>query len=272
MRHKHAPRSAFTLLEVILALGIAAVLLSALYWSMSSQIHLAQSGRNVIEKGTLARALLARISNDITSHLPPVSPFLESYTGSSSSATSGSDPNADPSTAPAAGDASTMPVGDAYAPFNVGLKGYSQSLTLTVTKYTTELTKNRDLKVCDLRRIDYWLASGEKTGLARRQITLVTSTNNEDINLDPTTLNDQDKYIEATEVKNLTFRYWNGSDWQDSWDGTQLGDDNTTPLGPPAAIEITLEVAPSGTSSQDEKTMIYRHIVTIPTANIIMKQ
>ena len=67
------------------------------------------------------------------------------------------------------------------------------------------------------------------------------------------------------EVTSLSFKYWNGTEWTDTWDGTQLGADNKTPLGPPAAIEITLEIV---INAQGD-TRKYRHVVAIPTANIV---
>src|SRR5262249_12985381 len=52
-----APRTGFTLLEMILALAIGLVLLGALYQFMNGQLFLAQAGRDVLEEGTLARAI-----------------------------------------------------------------------------------------------------------------------------------------------------------------------------------------------------------------------
>jgi len=50
-------------------------------------------------------------------------------------------------------------------------------------------------------------------------------------------------------VKTLTFSYFDGTDWQDSWDGTQLGSDGMTPVGAPLAIAITIGIAPPGSGT-----------------------
>ena len=54
----------------------------------------------------------------------------------------------------------------------------------------------------------------------------------------------------AEEVKSLQFQYWDGSAWQDSWDGTVAGSDGSTPIGPPPAIAITIGVPAPGSLTQ----------------------
>jgi hypothetical protein len=76
---------------------------------------------------------------------------------------------------------------------------------------------------------------------------------------------DEGSYVIADEVRSLTFRYFSGTDWTDTWDGTQPGADGATPMGPPAAIEITMGIAVKGSANNEVKP--YRHVVTIPTAN-----
>ena len=77
----------------------------------------------------------------------------------------------------------------------------------------------------------------------------------------------------APEVVQLQFRYFDGTDWQDTWDGSQPGPDGMTPMGPPRAIEITLGVrqpTPEGgdaTANTNVKT--YVHYVAIEAANAI---
>jgi hypothetical protein len=157
----------------------------------------------------------------------------------------------------------------------MGIQGNDQILTLTVSKYTRELSTNPDQTVCDLRRIDYWYVNnGDKSGLARREIKLVTTQDPNDSNMDPTSLPDQTPYIVAPEVKSISFQYWNGTDWTglnggNIWDGTQLGPDGLTPYGPPAAIAITIELVPPAGAAADSKGPVYRHVISIPTANIV---
>ena len=64
-------------------------------------------------------------------------------------------------------------------------------------------------------------------------------------------------------MKSLQFEYFDGQSWQDSWDGTQVGSDGVTPIGPPAAVAITIGLARPGT----DEVKTYRHVVAIRTAN-----
>jgi hypothetical protein len=77
----------------------------------------------------------------------------------------------------------------------------------------------------------------------------------------------------AREVKSLTFQYFdvNQQSWMDSWDGTQPGPDGVTPIGPPAAISIVVEIAlPNSDGEPVRKT--FKHIVALPTANGVQSQ
>ena len=49
-------------------------------------------------------------------------------------------------------------------------------------------------------------------------------------------------------MRSLNFQYFDGTDWQDSWDSTALGPDGVTPLGSPLAIAVTIGIAPQHTA------------------------
>jgi hypothetical protein len=118
--------------------------------------------------------------------------------------------------------------------------------------------------ITDLRRITYWLVDGG--GLARQDVMLASN--------DPTATafppSGEESYVIADEVKSLSFSYFDGSNWNDTWDGTTAGPDGVTPIGPPVAIAITLDIAfPSRDARADSEPEIksYRHVVVIPSAN-----
>jgi hypothetical protein len=94
---------------------------------------------------------------------------------------------------------------------------------------------------------------------------LVTS--DDALNTFPPGVPDEASYIIAEEVKDLSFRYFDGTNWQTSWDGTQPGADGSTPMGPPVAIEITLGLAVPQAGKVEPKIQTYRHVVVLPTAN-----
>src|SRR3954469_4521792 len=62
-------RSAYTLLEIILALAIAILLLAALYAAVGFQLRQAQSGRDATAQTMLSRTMVARIESDVVAAL-----------------------------------------------------------------------------------------------------------------------------------------------------------------------------------------------------------
>jgi hypothetical protein len=153
--------------------------------------------------------------------------------------------------------------------FNQGIQGDSSTLILYVTRVPSELdpawSGDAAPTVSDLRRITFWLSN---SGLSRQEIKLATS--DDVINGLPSDLPDDPSLVIAEEVKSLNFQYWDGSAWQDSWDGTQTpsaGGNN--PQGPPLAIAITigLVIPGSSTESGDPVVKTFRHVVSIATAN-----
>jgi type II secretory pathway pseudopilin PulG len=261
-------RSAFTLLEIVLALGISVVLLSALYWALNTFVHHAQTGRDVVDQASHARFLLARIANDISGHLGPVNPEVFKKQASSQQG----QPSAQPaeasssSTQPEPESTSTSSAPTGYC--NLGVQGEPGRLVLTVSRVPREvLQRNAEgapAGVSDLRRITYWLSGGPDNilGLARQEITRVTA-DDEPI---PPGIADEAAHVIADQVVGLTFEYWDGSAWVEIWDGSNP--DN--PTCPPVAIAINLTLARvemrGGESVRGAETT-YRQVVFIPTAN-----
>src|SRR5262249_57494133 len=84
-----APRGpGSTLLEVLPAAGIAALLMAALYVGMDVQLRYAQEGREAVDNATLSRAILARITADLGNCLTPITATPTSSSGGSSSSAS----------------------------------------------------------------------------------------------------------------------------------------------------------------------------------------
>jgi hypothetical protein len=87
---------------------------------------------------------------------------------------------------------------------------------------------------------------------------------------------DDPSFIFAEEIRSLEFRYWDGTTWQQTWDGTTPTGSASAPIGPPMAVEIKIGIIPPGLRRQSsgmsldapEQTLkYYRHVVAIPTAN-----
>ena len=80
----------------------------------------------------------------------------------------------------------------------------------------------------------------------------------------PPGIDGEDSYVIADEVRSLNFQYFDGTNWQDTWDSTVPGNDGVTPIGSPVAIAVTIDIARPG-SNGAVKT--YRHVIAVPTAN-----
>jgi hypothetical protein len=121
--------------------------------------------------------------------------------------------------------------------------------------------------VGDVRRVTYWLVGGDGTGsgegLARMEAKLPTS---DDItNLLPPNIGNEAAYILAPEVRNVQFQYWDGTNWNDTWDSTTLGADGKTPIGSPQGIAVTLDIAQGDGPDAPVKT--FRQFIRIGTSN-----
>jgi prepilin-type N-terminal cleavage/methylation domain-containing protein len=281
MRHLPARRG-FTLLEVILALSVAVLLLGGLYVAVDVQLRHARAGRNIVEQATLARSILARIDADIAATASLVD--AERYRmanntsgtsgGTSTAATSTAASTSTTGTSSGSGGGSTSGTGTSTSGTTdnvvlpLSVQGDSTSLNLFMTRVPREAIPTDPNAtpqiVSDIRCVSWWLPSG---GLARREVPIETSQDAFD-NLPPG-IPDEESYVIASEVKNAQFQYFDGTDWQDTWDCTTLGADGVTPIGPPQAIAIVLDIAipQDGGKDDDAPTKRYRHVVACITAN-----
>jgi hypothetical protein len=308
-------RPAYTLLEIILALLIAILLLTALYGAVGYQLRQAQAGRDATGQTTLSRSIIARIENDVVASLAlsdsarfrnlqknaqaaqakqqsgtttgqstttsqnttttpqnttttPSTTSTQKTTSGGTAATQTTPPKAesadvtdDGSSTAAQGDGTSGPV-----VLPSGVIGDSSSLTLFVSKVPGELYGIRPGEqgqlVSDVRRITYWMADNGQ-GLCRQEVRVATAN---DALVPGIPTGDVANYLLAPEIKSLEFRYFNGTDWADSWDSTLPGDDGITPVGSPRAIEVRVGVLPAGGKDGDE-LKYYRHAILIKTAN-----
>ena len=148
------------------------------------------------------------------------------------------------------------------------MQGDSETLHLYVSRVPRELYLNINIDappvVSDLRRVSYWLPGGQDspTGLARQEVLLVTS--DDALQNLPPGIDIESSYVIAEEVRSLIFQYFDGTNWQDTWDSTVPGADGVTPIGSPRAIAVTVGVARPGANGN---VKIYRHVIAITSAN-----
>lgn len=268
-----ARRPGFSLLEMILTLAIAMVLLSALYLALYTQLRQAEAGRELIGESLLVRSIFARLGGDVAGQLAPVDPrvlhegeALDSGASADEPATNGSSgaSSSESAASEAGGAADSMSLNVAPARFNLGVRGEPDRLVLSITRARGQ-SKAEGPQSPDLRRITYWLAgsASEPLGLAREELTQVTS--DQAGRLPPDVEGDLEQYLVAPEVVGVAFEYHDGAGWQPSWDGLAPGPDGDTPIGPPLAIAVTLSLRRG--SGDTARTVTYRHVIAVPTAN-----
>jgi hypothetical protein len=243
-------------LEVVLATSIALLLMFGFYVAIQIHLDLMQAGRDSVEEGSLARSLLQRMESDVASSLAPIAPPPTSTSTGATADASGT--TTTPSTATTT--TSTSPV------FSIGVKGESTSISVYITRLTRSTIRppqtedgNTNQLGSDIRRITYYL--NPEQGLMRQEVRLVTA---DDVN-DPaaTTEVEQANDLLAEEATDLGFRYFDGTNWVESWDGAAMGEDGKTPLGPPRAVEITVALRRPGNSGE---TKNYVHVIAFQAA------
>jgi len=271
MRHSRRSRSGFTILEVILASSIALLLMAALYTAMNTSLGRTDDGRTLVEQTTIIRSVLQRITADISPTLTPVNAKTEAD-AAAPSATAATD-TTDPATTTDEGtDMATMSqlVGQ-NLPFQTGIIGDSTTLTIYLSRVpdlsnADVSTSENSVTTSDLRRITYWLAASEG-GLARQELFFLTAESA--LASTMPNIENEASLVIAPEIKSIQFDYWDGTSWSGSWNGSQPGLDGLTPIGPPRAIAITMEMELprfSGTSAENRPLKKVRHVIAIPAA------
>ena len=246
--------------------------------TLSTYMTNSHVGREILAEGEISRSIVARMSHDVTNQFGTLDtrclPDYSQVSGSSSTGGTTQDPSMAPTTLP------NSPPVDAVA-YNVGVQGSGTTLRLSTYRVQNIAAPVGNVAnaapadvISDLRRVDYWLVtSGSQTlGLARREYSLATSS---DIDVDPSQSSEQEKYIIAREVTGLTFQFHDGTAWQDTWDGyTSKTADDGTPMGPPAAIKVTMTVKRAGSNvfnlNRNEvlgNDLTYTFVVAVPGAN-----
>lgn len=264
-------RRGHTLLEVLLAMSIAALLMGGLYVSMDVQIRLAEAGRERVEESALARALLTKIANDVRSALTPIRASEAATGGGGSGDTAAASTSTTAGTTGTTGATTTSSTPESSAslnvvsPFNCGLQGDQGVLTIYTARVPGVGKSDPEIDSApnggaDIRRITWWLTGDG--GLARQEISRL-SADDEGTQLPPN-VSEPQRFVVAPEVVELAFRFFDGTNWLETWDGATAGDDGATPIGPPRAVEIVIGIRSPSDPNRMKK---YRHVIAIQSAN-----
>lgn len=274
---KHA---GFTLLELMLALGLTITLLTIVYSAMELHWRFSTLGQVEVERAQIARAVLTRMSADVRSVLyqEPGTDSGYADVSSESDSESESDSVESDSSFSDSSDDDTDPTefevtdpADAYTGDSVGVFGDGQSLVLHIRRpYRASAASSDDVlnpySQSDLKSVSWFLAGGEGNLQSLVGTQLQTSKEYDDgidglarmtgdrfsLQLadeqgDLTQMASQTKLL-AEEINYLAFEYHDGVEWLTEWDSDLKG-------RVPNAIGVTLGFRPP---DYPEGSMLYQ--------------
>ncbi len=274
----------FTLIEVMVAIGTALVLLTAVYAAIDMHWRYENAGQLEMKRGQVARAVFARLSTDIRS-VQFVAPDLET---------------AELEDSEDAEDLESTSSSELSLIDSLGVIGTATRLTLHVSKpvpprkFSVSDDGDSVLFESEQRSVTWFLADfsggelegmaagrfsddpaiiaagllnnqvdGAPLGLARADVDRLAGTIDDPS--DSEGLMAESAEFLAPEVESLIFRYFDGVDWVDEWDSELQG-------AIPAAIEITLGFVPPDpddplqAAAADAIPSTYRFVVALPVA------
>ncbi|WP_437226177.1 prepilin-type N-terminal cleavage/methylation domain-containing protein [Planctomicrobium sp. SH661] len=260
MKSAHRP-SGFTLIEVLIALGLSVMLISAVYASVDLYYRYQTAGRAEIRGQQLMRALTRMIAQDLSCVVLKIpeeansgdsglqaadEAGAESSSGTGGASFSGSsfDAMAAGGTSSAQGSLSSgtemsfLGLEDAGLPVIFGIVGTSELLHLAVSLPTRELnyfplstTTTPRERSSDLQIVTFGLTSIDSIQMAMLQKNLKSTRPSVGLGRrvrDMYTSIAGDEMLEsdaliAPEVTELTFRYFDAGEWFESWDSVTMG-------------------------------------------------
>ncbi len=257
-----ARRSGFTLLEVVLALGLSAMVMALVGMALSTTLKLVDSGQTKTQRDQLARAIMGKIAGDVRATVR-YEPFDSSgmmsvastskSSSSSSSQSNGTTPKSSTSSSSSSSssDSSSSDSSSSTTQFIAGLIGDQYGLTVDVGRlprideYTSGSADNNSATVLpsDVRTVTYFLAGDtapasqvvsstnvvDGSGLARCEMDRAMSQYASQQGQATLT----NAALIAPEVLALEFQYFDGTQWDSSWDTTSNG-------GLPQAVKISM--------------------------------
>ncbi len=272
----------FTLLEVLMALGLSVMLLVAVYSALNLHYRYSTMGREDMQRAQIARALLQRMATDIRSVV---------YRQEEQSPPQGdSSDTGDDTTTNNEIDVTEDPV-DAYTQGSVGVSGSVDILVLHISQpirsNSVETLPDGTTTAAfasDLQSVAYFMAGSNAGTLQELVLTEARADGTEiteglarmqgdrlaiqmaDASGDLQSLAGQARIL-AEEVIRLEFHYFDGVEWLDEWDSVASD-------GLPLAIEITIGFRPPDESSSSlvqryasASTEGFRLVVALPLAN-----
>lgn len=298
---RRSPRAGFTLIEVLVAVSLALLLLTAVYAAIDMHWRYENAGQLEMQRGQVARAVYSRLSVDIRSvqFAPPDPEDAEVEDGDEAEDGAEDDEALD-----------EVDLDELLQFESLGVIGTSTRLTLHINKpvppraFTISDSDDEEdfvLLESEQRSVTWFLADlggGElegqaaarfaddptmiaagliddsmildgPLGLARSEVDRLTGTIDAPAENEGA-LADAAEFL-APEVNSLTFRYFDGVDWQEEWDSQALG-------AIPTAIEIVVGFVPPDpddvlqAAADGAIPSSYRFVVALPVAEVVISE
>ena len=298
-------RSGYTLLELLLALALTVIVISTIATAIQVNLFSLARAQASIERKQIARSVLAMIGNDIRAAVQfraadfsgleevllsqqlvaGITPLTDDET---------TDEGLEATDTPAFADVASTTEDDEVEEddWSIGLIGQSNYIWLDISRlpridqyHPLIRTAQDDVRTgSDIKQVLYYVAESsgrnqsevlqatDSGGSSRSQMGLFRDEIDRAVvfyqgGLDPATPKEYSQLV-ATEVVNISFRYFDGNDWQTQWDSTE---NNGFP--PAVEINITVDSTPQADFDgsgfqQDGRYEQYRSVVHLPLAEI----
>jgi hypothetical protein len=295
-------RRAFTLLEVLLAVGLSLLLVLAIAMAIDLYRRMTTAAQDDLSEMRLVRAIFNKLEVDIRSVVPP-QPIASATaaTGSPGSTTGGSPASTGSSSSQSTGSSGGGdPLQYVYSRSVFGLYGDGDSLVLdTLTPHRLPLSALQQTGAQassqsndspsnlagvhgDMKVVGYFVlgegtspilptsaGSGQLTPEGKVMSSGLARLEGErtaiGYAMETSSTSSLNARIIAPEVQSIAFRYFDGSNWVSSWSGA-------TAQALPQAVEIVITVGSSDPynartqAARDQAARTYRHVVAITTA------
>lgn len=263
------------------------VLLGGLYFAVDIQVKTTRTGREVVDEAMVARAVLDLIARDIESTITLNHPFKFRKGGATfSSNTSSSDSTTDSSGSDSGGSAGTSSsdssgsssdssqetvASSVYLP--PGVVGFPDALNLYSRKAPVVTDSKNPLGGPgghgDLRRVCYYMArvGTPEEALVRYEVSQPLSPEGLNTGLMP---EDDTAPVVAEEVRAVRFQYHSGPGgaWTEQWDSRSMDYDDLTPIGPPRAVRVEVDIEMPARPGEEPVSRTYSRVVVIPVGNV----
>lgn len=252
-RTSAADRSGYTLLELLLALGLSVAVVVAIGMAIQTYLISLTKQQAMIERKQIARSVMAMIRNDLRAGIQYKATDYSGLEARIAEQTSQLTGGGDESEEEEVADSGIIVEDE--VDFRPTLIGTTSVVMIDISRlprldqYNPFIATNesRVQTPSDVKSLGYFfspqeggiegdleLARARATGgLYRREIDRAVASHMGDTGF--TSGPDEFCKLIANEIAQVSFRYFNGEDWQDEWDSEEEG-------GFPASIEVTIVI------------------------------